>query len=327
MPTIWESTDAAASTGTAYSLVPGNQFGGNVSVGGDRDWVKAVVSAGYGYAFSIVGDDSRGAKLNYPAIQLRNADGTLNGSTDDFVGLNTLTAGTYYLDAGAQYASYTGNYLITSVREVAANIASKASVAVNASYKGTIDYGGDHDWLKVQLTAGNAYVFRVVSNDSSGAGVYSPRIQLRNPDGTTNGSADDAFGFTAAASGGHFLDVSGYYSSSTYTGNYRVEVLEEVAAATTTKAVIAPNGTYRGSLDYEGDHDWVKVSLVAGQTYVFRIGSDDAAGDPVSYPYLQVRNADARPTGAGPTSSSSRPRNRASIISMPTPVAGTRETI
>lgn len=295
MATIWESTDADASIGTTYALVPGNQFGGGVNVGGDRDWIKVVVNAGYGYSFTIEGDDSRGPQVSSPQIQLRDAEGIAIGTANTSISLNTLAAGTYYLDAGSRYTSYTGNYLIKSAEEVAANLATKASVAVNGSYKGGIDFGGDHDWLKVQLTAGNAYVFRVVSDDSSGAGVSYPRLQLRNIDGTINGSASDVIGFTATSTGGHFLDIYSYYSS--YTGNYRVEVVEEVANSATTKAQIAPNGTYRGTIDYQGDKDWVKVSLVKGQTYVFRISGDSSSGDAVSYPYLQVRNADGTTNG------------------------------
>ncbi|WP_293749166.1 M10 family metallopeptidase C-terminal domain-containing protein [Limnohabitans sp. Rim8] len=60
----------------------------------------------------------------------------------------------------------------------------------------------------------------------------------------------------------------------------------DMADSSATQASLAVGGTYSGSLEVEGDVDWIRVTLVAGQSY--RVTLAGVGPTPVSDTYLQV---------------------------------------
>lgn len=118
--TVIETSDAAAGTGTGYTINVGDVFSGDLSVAGDHDWVRVQLVAGQTYTIDLTGAPSGDGTLGDPYLYLRDAGGTLITSNDDgglgFESRITFTAtstGYYYLDAGAFSSSAVGSYHLT----------------------------------------------------------------------------------------------------------------------------------------------------------------------------------------------------------------------
>jgi len=66
-------------------------------------------------------------------------------------------------------------------------------------------------------------------------------------------------------------------------------LVDTVPSDTSTNATISVGGTVFGNLDFVGDHDWFKVTLVAGQTYTITVTGAGAGGLVDSY--LNIYNS------------------------------------
>ena len=109
-----ETSDAAASSATGYTMAAGDTFSGTLGTTGDRDWVAVTMTAGSTYDISLIG-----GTLSDPYLRLYNSNGTLVSENDDDDGLDSglsytaSTSGTYYIAAGAFSDSDTGSYEIS----------------------------------------------------------------------------------------------------------------------------------------------------------------------------------------------------------------------
>jgi Ca2+-binding RTX toxin-like protein len=65
--------------------------------------------------------------------------------------------------------------------------------------------------------------------------------------------------------------------------------MADIAGDSTTTTLIAVGGTLNDSLEVEGDHDWVRLELVAGQTVTITLEGAGAA--PLEDPLLRVRDS------------------------------------
>ena len=74
MPDIIETTDAAASTATTYTLAIGQIAQGQLSSSGDHDWYRVNLVAGQTYSFAMTGTGTNNAIDTY--LRLYAADGT-----------------------------------------------------------------------------------------------------------------------------------------------------------------------------------------------------------------------------------------------------------
>jgi serralysin len=63
----------------------------------------------------------------------------------------------------------------------------------------------------------------------------------------------------------------------------------DALGSTATGYTIAAGDTFNGSVGSSGDTDWVRISLVAGQSYTFTL--DGYGGGALSDPYLELRNS------------------------------------
>lgn len=115
-----ETTDAAASTGTGYTMSAGDSFTGTLAATGDNDWVRIQLTAGQTYTFTL--DGTGGSAVYDTYLQLINSSGTVLASDDDggTTGYNSAitftasTTGTYYLNAMALNNAYAGGYTLTA---------------------------------------------------------------------------------------------------------------------------------------------------------------------------------------------------------------------
>ena len=188
----------------------------------------------------------------------------------------------------------------STVDVVPGDLSTTASVAVGGYVSGAIDTGGDHDWYRVNLVAGQTYTFSTIL---PGSGLPDSLLTLRDPAGNLISENDDAASspnhytfseltFTATLTGTYFLDVSGF-DPATDTGAFYLTVsapvADAVAGSSATTASLAIGSAAGGTFEANGDHDWYAVTLTAGQSYLFATSATGGGSDPDTT--LALRNA------------------------------------
>ena len=110
--------------------------------------------------------------------------------------------------------------VFASADDYLASTGTTGSLVIGVAKSGVIETRGDHDWLRIVLTAGQAYQFTLI-----GGSLVDPYLYLRNSSGVVIAENDDGAGgfnsridFTAATSGTYFLDAAAYRNR--YTGTY-----------------------------------------------------------------------------------------------------------
>jgi Ca2+-binding RTX toxin-like protein len=162
----------------------------------------------------------------------------------------------------------------------------------------TIDTTGDRDWYRVTLIAGHHYSFATNSVNQEDVDTF---LRLYDAGGSLLLSDDDGgpdtlseIHFTATTSGTYYIAASTYNDTTTGTFLLRLSDTaasgaDTVAGDVTTASTIVLDGTADSSIDREGDHDFYRVTLTAGQTYLFQTLSTGSAGDVDST--IMIRNA------------------------------------
>jgi Ca2+-binding RTX toxin-like protein len=107
------------------------------------------------------------------------------------------------------------------------------------TYSGRIDTPGDHDWIRVNLTAGKTYYFYLGAEETGANGFdghYDSVLTLRNATGTQVASADDGgvafnsfLSFPVTATRTYYIDVS--LHSSSQRGTYSVLMTDSPVGA------------------------------------------------------------------------------------------------
>jgi len=189
------------------------------------------------------------------------------------------------------------------------------------------------DVYRVVLQAGHTYTF---SLNGAGGGL-DPALSLLNSGLTVVASNDDvaypsnlnsSITYTAISSGEYYL---GAYEVNSQPGAYSLTITDSSASdtilstAATSQSVAIGGASVNSTIAYAGDHDWVRVTLTAGQSYVFTMNG--SGGTPLTDPFLALRVHPARlwpsTTMAAParTPSCNSPRRPAEpIISTPRPM-------
>ncbi|MDB5437916.1 MAG: hypothetical protein JWM33_343, partial [Caulobacteraceae bacterium] len=212
---------------TPAYLLPDVQATGGKSNPGSVDMYSVDLSAGAHYTFTAaVGSGS------HPALALFDSTGNLVSSQGQPVGgaislqFDAPETGRFYVGLVGQ-----GNYAVSysdtgpphPTDSTPDGAITSQVLAIGGSLTGTIDYGGDADWYRVQLTAGQSYLF---SLQGSGASPLTDTfLQVRDGDDghvlTFNDDADaqhnSAVRFTPTASGTYFVSAADW---DTETGTY-----------------------------------------------------------------------------------------------------------
>ena len=97
-------------------------------------------------------------------------------------------------------------------------------LGIGQTARGTISSTADHDWYKINLTAGQTYTFALVGTGASH--LYDPNLRLFGTDGANLLASNDnglpnnnsIITFTASTSGAYYLDAG--YGSFGNTGQY-----------------------------------------------------------------------------------------------------------
>jgi Ca2+-binding RTX toxin-like protein len=228
---------------------------------------------------------------------------TINGDTTSendetfFVNLSGATNGTTIARAQA-----TGTILNDDPGDDFRDDASTTgAVAVGGSATGNLEVAGDHDWFRVQLTAGQTYSIRLEGVGHNGGTLSDPYLELYNASSAFITSNDDGGGgldslivFTAPTTGAFFIDAGAF--TDFYSGRYTVSVLtgtpsDDFAANTGTTGSVSVGASATGNLDFPGDHDWFRVQLVAGVQYTIDLTGSSAGGGSLWDPYERLYNS------------------------------------
>lgn len=117
MPTVVETTDAAASVATTYQITVGQSVRGSLATAGDHDWWAVDLVAGQTYTIAMVGTYATTRRVDDPFLRLRDQGGTLLASDDDSgpatnsqITFTATTTGRYYIDAGSYNNATAGQY-------------------------------------------------------------------------------------------------------------------------------------------------------------------------------------------------------------------------
>jgi len=117
------------------------------------------------------------------------------------------------------------------VADAAGGTGTAYTIGIGDLFDGDIAYGGDSDWVRVNLTAGESYVFTVWGTGGSTVGLQDSIMTLYSGGGVQVAQNDDAqfasgnyfsqIRFTAATSGTYYIGVAGF--DTTYTGSYTLQ--------------------------------------------------------------------------------------------------------
>jgi subtilisin family serine protease len=193
----------AGNAATAASLTANASQASSIDFGGDQDWFRVTLSAGWRYSFAM--DATAGSSLD-SYLRLLSATGQQLAFNDDAVGANSrlsftaTTSGTYYLSAQAFEAS-TGSYNLTMT-------AVEADRVLNGTSRhDTLNGAGGNDSLSgfagndlLLGFGGNDTLSGLTGNDTLDGGAGNDLlISGAGRDVMTGGTGADLFRFTALA--------------------------------------------------------------------------------------------------------------------------------
>ena len=306
------SDDYSATTGTTGAVTVGSSTTGSIDFLRDTDWFKVALVAGKVYRFDLEGSPSGAGTWRDPYLGgIHDPNGTLIANTSDHdsgagrnsrVEFTATETGTYYVDVGAAHhsqasGSQTGTYKL-SVSERsddydAATTGTTGTVSVGGSATGSMDFGRDIDWFKVELEADRIYRIDLEGWATGAGTLRDPFLYgIHDANGTLlTGTGDDDGGrgknsrveFTAPETGTYYVAAWAYKGAE---GTYKLSVRDLGDAsddysrtADNAAGTVTVGGSETGNVDYARDVDWFAVTLEAGKGYRFDLeGSPSGAG-------------------------------------------------
>ena len=199
------------------------------------------------------------------------------------------------------------------------------TVVADGSVTGEIERYGDRDWFEVYLEAGTTYRFDLTGLQRGGGTLRDPflrgihdangrlipattnndsssdwfsRVFFIQSDGTSYGStgavlANNGLGggssrvfFTPAGAGTYYVSAGAF---GPVLGTYTLSVSlfgDDYASSIRTTGEVEVGGSTTGRIDFNGDHDWLRVSLVAGKVYRIDVRGADVDDESLRDPYL-----------------------------------------
>ena len=154
---------------------------------------------------------------------------------------------------------------IIETADAAAGTSTSYALTAGQTARGNLSPGGDHDWYKVTLTAGQTYTFAMLGTGTNN--VQDPILRLHNPNGTNSGIFDDdtfvgqnsIFSYTATVSGTFYLEAAAKNDAGT--GQYGITF-------GTAAKLVFDEEMGGGSID--SDKSWSAPGTSATITFGFR---------------------------------------------------------
>lgn len=156
------------------------------------------------------------------------------------------------------------------------NIQTTAALKAGEKLRASINHYGDSDWIRVQLTAGQTYVFTLVNSSAWPADTISLFLrdgngsQLQSRDGFLNSGI--ALEYTAALTGVYYLDIRAPNAFPLAVIDYDIGMDlkpagDDFAASSATTGSALVGAEMSGIINNRGDVDWFKFNAEAGKTY------------------------------------------------------------
>lgn len=232
----------------------------------DRDWFKTSLKPYYMYKLNSTG--SRIRLFDEFGRFVRDADGSTMYYRNDSAKTE------FHVEA---LAGHDYELTIETVDDRGQNNKSAGKLERGSGEFGVLETQGDRDWYAIQLANGVSYYFNVAGTTENAAedvtlnihdleGKLEPDWVHRAADGSTT------MKFTPTYDGKFFVDVAS--QSATSTGVYRVSVNNPDSIPqnhTTDERLRFVDGRAKKStpIELEGDIDWLRVRLEAGNWYRF----------------------------------------------------------
>ena len=130
---------------------------------------------------------------------------------------------------------------------IAGDTTTTESLAAGATRASAVDFAGDQDWYRVDLTAGNTYQINLAASAGSTLDAY---LRVLDAAGNEIGHNDDAVGTNARlsvqvlTSGTYFVSAQGYQSSA---GAYSLLLSNGSPVSTLNIAAVNPAGVLEGN--------------------------------------------------------------------------------
>jgi hypothetical protein len=292
--TIADISIFEGNTGTQTATFTVTRTGGSGAFAVNYATANGTASAGSDYV-ATSGALTFGSGVNTQTISVTiNGDTTSEPNETLFINLSGATNGTTIARSQA-----TGTILNDdSGDDFSNNSATTGAVAVNGSTNGNLEVVGDHDWFRVQLSAGQTYTIRLDGSGHGGGTLGDSYLSLYSGSSSFITSNDDGGGgldsqiiFTPTTTGTYFIDAGAF--ADFYSGSYRVSVTasspaDDFVANTSTTGSVSVGGSATGNLEFAGDHDWFRVQLIAGVHYTIELLGVSVAAGSLGDPYERL---------------------------------------
>lgn len=296
--------DFGASIVNSGSLAIGATVHGVVEVSGDHDWFAVQLQANTAYTFALDQGDRGGAAIFY----LHDASGArldVNVQRFDQGTLLTWTpaaSGTYFLDVGNSSGNtpYNLQARLGDVDDHGASPATAGRISVGQGISGRLEAPNDVDWYKVSLKANSAYTFGLQpAREGLSSTIRGGDLAIVDAFGRVQASGmhnNDTTNLTyqPVADGDFYVAVSGSYQVFSYTVSSVVNDQDRYLANDGTTGTLSAGGMVKSSIDFVGDADWIRVELLAGQTYRFELTGVRGLGGTLATPELQMFDSSGR---------------------------------
>ena len=290
--------DVGATAATAGSISVGKTVSGALEAGGgDRDWYGVALNAGTTYWFSLLGAaEGKGtlpSGFSGALLRVLDANGNVLATSDKLDAFNATAAvlpfvpgssGKYYIEISTRDRT-AGTYQLQAQLGVHDDFGNDSAHATRLESgivtPGTLELPADKDVFKFNTAAGTTYAFKLVTTDhsvipgfgaslsaSDSSGAYLSLRQFSDIDG------QPLYVLDPGAGGELNLSVfNNFFSGAAAPRGYRLTALsygpDDYSADTKTLAALSMNGQLQVRFDSPADHDWIRVHLDAGRTYVF----------------------------------------------------------
>jgi Ca2+-binding RTX toxin-like protein len=288
-----QSADIATTGRLTFNDQGFAEISSEINALGDRDWFSINLSEGQAYTIEVLGSSSTNGTLSAPLVEIRTAAGTLLGSNsgggtignDAKILFQSPEDATYFVGIAAAGNSSIGTYKI-KVGGIADDYAGSSLTTGLITPDGSATFGlintqDDTDWLKVGLSADQAYKI-ALSGDTRNDAVLDPLndtyLTVRDANGKivrfnddANGSSDSELFFTPSETGIYFLEAKS--AVGLLTGGYQLSVTpaeadDHVNSLSEAIPTSLSMGTPAiGAIQTPGDVDVFMVDMVAGAVY------------------------------------------------------------
>ena len=297
--------DYIGGTGATTTLAIGSTIKGKIELPSDEDWFKVSLAENVTYNFIL--RDPTGKSY----LRLFESNGQFAGAYDTEIAnvgrMITWTpakSGDYFISAKGFNGApdYSLELVAAAKDDYLASVDTSGLLASNATINGRFETVSDTDWIRVDLLAGTAYTFNLskalLASGASGllrdfklvdadGRVIQESLNNSDPSGTTL-VYQPRLGVSA------YLAVNGSQAPlATYSITSTASSADQTWGSPYTTATIKPGDAIVQSVDFNGDKDWFRVDLKAGETYSFVVNGSGREGGTLLVPSLHLYDANS----------------------------------